>query len=781
MIDRTIPPRVSNRPPRRGRVAALCLAAVLAVTACGPRNEPDWQADAGFDPTRDPLFDPQAVTLEPVLFTFFEGLTDSILPLAGWGSVEEGTHQTEEPITFAWATAEEATIRVQRPSRLPVDFLAKCLPFDYEGAPPQTLTLAAGDRTLGSRKLEKGWQEIRLQVPDEVLAGEQTDLRLVFARADQVNQIHPESTDARKLAAACQYLALVPRSVRDAEAFLRAAAFDPASQRLSLAVGTSAELPLPADAEMTLRLGEVRSACRRCRMAVVLAGGDERQLWQGEPADASDLELGFKTPPRRLSWLRLSLSTTAGDAFDPGRKIDVRLPPSYLAASSQRERPEAPPHVFVYLIDTLRADSLTPYGSPRPASPSVERLAEDAVTYLDVWSASAWTLPSVVSILTGTYPYQHQIMQGRRKLSDDSVPTLSALLADAGYETFGISQSFVASSQFGIHTGFHHFLLSDKLNRWELRSQEVRRHLLRGLRERERPEAPIFAYLHSVDPHGPYGPQGEDRRFAEQTPGRLPPEMYTGKVFLSQGLAGDEQEVAHLRALYDGEVAYADRQLGAFVRLLQYLGLYDDSLIVVLSDHGEEFGEHGGFEHGRTMYEEMLQVPLIIKYPHSEWAGETISQRVSTVDLVPTVLRVAGVDPGGHHPGGHHLDGHSLRPPDLAERPPSRSAVFAEVNPAKAENLASVDYRAFALGDLKCIESLNLTDQLGREIPPLQAFDLAEDPREQHPLAADDPRTERCRDLLGRWLAAREKPTEIPWDAASEQAQDELRALGYIE
>ena len=542
-------------------------------------------------------------------------------------------------------------------------------------------------------------------------------------------------------------------------------------------MGTSATFPLPAGSDVALRLGEVHPACRKCIVQVdLVAGDDERQLWQGEPTAASGLELSLTTAESASSWLRLALNATGGRAFDPGRTIDVRLPPAFLTPRRREARQETPPNVFIYMIDTLRADSLTPYGAQHPTSPRIAEFAEDAVTYQNVWSASSWTLPAVVSVLTGTYPLQHQIMQGRRKLSTDNVPSLSTLLGAVGYETFGISQSFVASSQFGIHTGFDRFVLSDKLNRWELRSQELRRHLLQNLRQREKPASPIFAYLHSVDPHGPYGPQGEDRRFAEATPGQMPAEQYLGKVFMQEKLAGNASEVAHLRALYDGEVAFTDRQFGGFIRMLQYLDLYDNSLIILLSDHGEEFGEHGGFEHGRTVFEEMLRVPLIIKYPRAEWAGTEIAQRVSTVDLVPTILRSIGTD-------SDHLtlDGHSIRPPDLENRPPSQRAVFAQVNPAKAEDLASVDYRAFVLDNLKCVESLNRTDQFGREIAALQVFDLAQDPLEQRPLPPDAPEVERCRGLLERWLASRQKPAEIPWSEAGEKAQEELRALGYIE
>ena len=211
-----LPRGMACRRPLGPWAKVLLAACLLALLACGQGDESDWQVDPDFDPQSDPLFDPQLVTLDPVVYTFFDGLSGSILPGDGWGPVEEATHQTEELVTFAWATAEEVTVRARKPSQLPVDFLARCLPFVFADAPPQTLTLAAGERTLGTRDLEKGWQEVRIPIPDEVFgdtaADDQlTELRLGFAYARQVSEVVPKSPDSRRLAASCQYLALVPR------------------------------------------------------------------------------------------------------------------------------------------------------------------------------------------------------------------------------------------------------------------------------------------------------------------------------------------------------------------------------------------------------------------------------------------------------------------------------------------------------------------------------------------------------------------------------------------
>ncbi|MCP3959104.1 MAG: sulfatase [bacterium] len=757
-----------------------CFLLALAVClACRSDREsqlapPAWPA---VDPQQDPLVDPQLFSLHPAAYTFFDGGVSSIVPGDGWGPVEKARHQTEEPVTFAWAIDREVTFRVEGPSTVPVDFLARCLPFTFDGAPRQTLRIEAGERTIATRTLERGWQDVRIPLPADALTERVNELRLTFGQAWAVNEVRPGNPDVRRLAVAFQSLAIVPREARNAEAFLGAIALDPRQRRLRLAVGTSAMFPLPAGSEVTLRLGPVSSACRRCQFEITRRfQGREETIWQGEPAEASNLALSLSTPDHALSRLRLALRATGGRAFDARRTSDVLLPPNFLAAR-QREAVPAPesPHVFIYLIDTLRADALTTYGSQRETSLRIAEFARDAVTYENAWSASSWTLPSVVSILTGVYPYQHQIMQGEHVFSEDNVPSLAALLAESGYETFGISQSYVASDQFGLHTGFHSFALNNQLHSTELRSQEVRRQLLLSLLDRGRPEDPLLAYLHTVDPHGPYAPEGDDRRFTLEAPGQLPASKYLGHIFILENLDEDPREVAHMRALYDGEVLYTDRQFGRFVQMLRFLGLYDDSLIVLLSDHGEEFSEHAGFGHGRTVYEEALRVPLMIKYPRSEWAGTRVPDRVSTVDLVPTILRSAGIT------GDQTFDGKSIRPPDLEGLPPSQRFVFAEVNPRRSEHFEAVDYRAFALDGIKCIESLTDSDQFGDPVPRWQIFDLDEDPLELQPLATDAPSAERCRGLMAGWIASRRTPSAAPETAAEPEALEELRALGYIE
>ncbi len=756
---------------------APCIAATIAAAALACRPETPLAID--------PTLDPQLVAVDYAApSTRFDGEGGGLLLGEGWAPIEYDKHQTDEPIGFAWVTSADATatIRFVRPPAEAVDFVAHCLPFTFEGAPRQAISVAVGENSLMKQPLPEGWQLIRAPLPRTALSEGLNTLQISFDYTRKPSSVGQDPNDDRSLSAACRFLGVVPRSIDDAEAFFEASRLDIEARQLHLPLGASAAVALPFGSQGTLRLGSVHSRCDDCALHVELdTGGRTQSLWRGRAADAGDLRISFATEARQGARLRLSFEnpsiTGPNDRqYDSRETIEIDLPEGFLEVRHLEPTSDARPDVFIYVIDTLRAD-LAATDESSEIAPEIAAFAADAVLYRNTWSASTWTLPSVVSILTGVYPFRHHVMKGKIKFSEDSVPSLGEMTAGAGYDTIGISQSFIASRRFGVNIGFEHFLLSDQLNSRRPLSNQIRRLLYTQLLARAQPERPILAYLHTVDPHAPYSPEGRDRRFAAAAPGNLKDHEYEPWRFLTADAGQDPDEIEHLRALYNGDVAHADREFGNFLRMLQYLGLYEGSLIVLVSDHGEEFSEHGAFDHGRTVYEEVLRVPLLIKYPRSQWAGQTIDSRVSTVDIVPTVLRTAGIEMDAA------FDGRSLRPPDIEARTDSgRRILFAEINPEASEFVQTVDYRTIAFGRLKCIESLLDTNQFGEPVPQWQVFDLEADPGERRPLDPEGPRGLRCRQAFAEWLElAGTEQTPPTGDATDPETQDRLRALGYIE
>ncbi|HEV2843584.1 MAG TPA: sulfatase, partial [Thermoanaerobaculia bacterium] len=325
---------------------------------------------------------------------------------------------------------------------------------------------------------------------------------------------------------------------------------------------------------------------------------------------------------------------------------------------------------------------------------------------------------------------------------------LQGLLGERGYRTVGISQSFIVSSAYGLDAGFGGFYLNDQLNGLQLRSQDARSFLASWLSQQDG-VSPVFAYVHTVDPHAPY---------AEGVPETLE----------AQGKISDSAAVAHLRSLYDTEVRYTDRELGRFLDLLKWLGLYERSFVILTSDHGEEFAEHGGLEHGKTLFEEVLRVPLIVKYPGGRWAGQRVGGAVSLVDVVPTVL--AGLTP----PLEADLDGKPLPGPETAQR--RDQPVYFEVAPAwePESSKPRVDLRGLVSGGVKCIED--------RTAARLQAFALASDPAERQALPQESAEAAHCRQLLDGWSRTRERRVKEQRSRrrASPEALEHLKALGYV-
>ena len=288
-------------------------------------------------------------------------------------------------------------------------------------------------------------------------------------------------------------------------------------------------------------------------------------------------------------------------------------------------------------IDTLRADRLGCYGYERDTSPNLDRFAsERAVRFELAVAESSWTLPSHVTMLTGLHPMTHGAVVPARASSDD-VEFLAETLARAGYYTFGLTDGGWLSKGWGFDRGFRFFeavdndfsdCVDDAIEYMSHRSD-------RG---------PWFGFLHTYDVHCPYDPP-EPWFSRYQSPDAMPVEVagrcgnpHFNEIQLGSG------EVRYLSDRYDGSIRRVDEALGKLFDHLDATGAWDDTIVIVTSDHGEEFGEHGQVGHERTLHREALFVPLLIAVPGHE--PMLVRSPVGLADIVPTVLGVIGVEPG---------------------------------------------------------------------------------------------------------------------------------------
>jgi arylsulfatase A-like enzyme len=319
------------------------------------------------------------------------------------------------------------------------------------------------------------------------------------------------------------------------------------------------------------------------------------------------------------------------------------------AARSQSD-PERRPNVLLYVVCSLRADGLGNYGNFRARTPNADALGHDGTLFVNSYAPSSWTRASLGSILTGMYPDVHRA-QDRNDALADSATLLSERFAEQGWTTGAIVTSPNVGSFYGFSQGFGDFVeLYDRRKRgfvsaWEqtTRSDQATKQAIRWIDAAARP---FLLLVLTVDPHWPYDPLAKMRR-------RRGDDLIPGQ---RDGLEHTRTDLESMRAMYQAQVEFTDSSFGKLLDHLRAEQLYDDTIVVFTSDHGEEFGERDRSLHGETLYEESLRVPLIIRYPKGMPVAERIERPALLVDIAPTVLELAGLA------GDDTFDGSSLTP-----------------------------------------------------------------------------------------------------------------------
>ena len=337
------------------------------------------------------------------------------------------------------------------------------------------------------------------------------------------------------------------------------------------------------------------------------------------------------------------------------------------------EAPENASNVLVIVVDTLRADHLPAYGYDAIQTPNLDAFAEDAIRFNMAFANASWTRPSFASILTGRMPSSHGVMDKSAALSDELV-TMPEVFRAAGWQTRGVATNHNVAPYYNFGQGFDQYeylepdyvfgaddaaaklllmsvfkRISEKIDAMIGRvapgvayqdATHVNATVSRWLDEVDG-DRPFFFFVGYMDPHDPYYPHPYDgtgySRAANQSPA--------------------PEEADRLRALYDGEIEYWDEQFGALIADLKRRGVYDDMTIVITSDHGEEFCEHGGFWHGTTLYDEQIRIPLFVKLPENSRGGTRIGHWTQSVDLMPTLIGLAGLEAPDGIQGGDIFEG----------------------------------------------------------------------------------------------------------------------------
>jgi arylsulfatase A-like enzyme len=413
--------------------------------------------------------------------------------------------------------------------------------------------------------------------------------------------------------------------------------------------------------------------------------------------------------------------------------------------------------VLLVVLDTVRADHLSSYGYLRETTPNFDRLAAEGERFDQAWAQAPWTLPTMATILTGLPPHLHGAGRGAGGLFfgiRPGVPTLAERLSAASYRTAAFINVVWCSPELSsLDRGFeaYDFHTSDESNRGHRDARETTDAVLGWLGGLG--DDPVFLVVHYFDPHLTYDPpEPYDAMFEPDEGSRLPRGFGSAaEVFdLREGrIRLDRRRRESLVARYDGELRYADEQFGRLRRELERLGRWEQALVVVVADHGEEFWDHGGFEHGHSHHQELLRVPLILRRPGGP-ADVVHDVRVRQIDIAPTVLDFAGLDGGDDLPG----------------------VVLGE-----AGSIYSVAEGSLWAGDLVSVRSDRATLILDRASGAMRLF--GPDDRLEHQPLPVDPDTHS--DLI-ELLKALPAPHATDDDARqlSEEQRELLRSLGYL-
>lgn len=427
------------------------------------------------------------------------------------------------------------------------------------------------------------------------------------------------------------------------------------------------------------------------------------------------------------------------------------------------------PGVILISLDTLRADRLGSYGYERPTSPALDRFAAEGVLFERAIAPSPWTMPSHASLFTGLQPARHGVQKLDSRL-DDGVETLAERLQQAGFETAAFVNSPYLSPKTGLGRGFTHYREFDKVDR------KARKQVLSAgpaideisVWLDDHGDRPFFVFFHTYDVHSDYQPGPRYReRFARPYQGRFNGTSAMLRNVLFGRLEASAADIAHASDLYDGAVRQLDDQLARLFAYLDESGLAETTTVIVVSDHGEEFLEHGGVMHGYTLFGEMLRVPLLVRGPGIP-SGARVPEVVQLTDVAPTVLSLLGLPPLAG------IDGHDLTRTwsQATAAKPTRTLAYAESVPRPY--LPDVENHLVAVRGERFKLIHDFTTHHSR------LYDIANDPRETRDVAAEHP--EVVAELLGHAEAYRRGSDQAGGGVEfSDDEIEQLRALGYVE
>jgi arylsulfatase A-like enzyme len=457
------------------------------------------------------------------------------------------------------------------------------------------------------------------------------------------------------------------------------------------------------------------------------------------------------------------------------------------------------PNILLIVVDTLRSDFISAYGFPHSITPNIDELAREGVLYENAISASPWTTPSHASLFTGQYPSRNGV-DGRNILLDPASKTLAAELSRNGFQTAGFINNVYIRRQTGLGRGFQQYeefwgrnecssimllveLLREKFNpREDTGAMETRNAINDWLHHDWTTRHPFFLFVHLMEPHAPYGtPASKVQKFLPPgvTPQQAAKVNQDPEIFISGKLKMTARDFEILTALYQNDINYVDSVIGGIIQDFKQRNLLDNTLVIFTSDHGEHFGDHGLMSHELSLYDVLLHVPLIIRFPNRHYSGTRIKETVQTIDIFPSIMRFLKSE------SKLDIQGFSLLP-DLFERK-NHPYAFSEYNNLRAADKMErrfPDLPPARLWNKKVLKSVRDAHWkfIWASDGTRELYSIQDDPYEKNNLSQSNPdEVKKLQAVLGKWSTSFKPSSFYQNEEISREALDELRSLGYVQ
>jgi arylsulfatase A-like enzyme len=604
----------------------------------------------------------------------------------------------------------------------------------------QVVIVRVNGRRVGTMQIERELREQRMLIPARFQQRGENEIALGMRMGRGINRL-PVAYDTLRIVSPESEAGPVPEVIQ---------------QKLVLPASATIEYFLRVPPQQPLLRFAVAGQAPQLQVTATTDTDAEATIFTTDGAARAAIDLAHYAG--QIVRLRFISGRDGVRELQQPEVVGSRAAPGPRPMSSSR-----PLNVVLFLVDTLRADHLGCYGYPRATSPRIDAFARESIQFMRTVAQASWTRPATASVLTGLYPQAHGVMTLRDRLPS-TVPTMAELLHARGYRTAGFVTNVNVAPAWGFQRGFdlyRYFPEDSTRPRVHAGIDEIEPQVFEWLEQNH--GQPFFIYIHVTDPHAPYAPPSP---FAEQLADptlQATAEDVTARL---QALKRHPNEaspddVRALQARYDGEVALIDTYFGRLLDELARRAVDDDTVVVFTADHGEEFFDHGGFEHGRTLYTELLSIPLLLHMPQHGYAGIRSSVLARQVDVLPTVLELLDI----------------ARPPTLQGRSllPVLQVSDDGEEALTQTSLASRDLEGLVTGPWKIVQASH------RAANEAEIYNTADDPQERNDQGTAFPV------LLGyarQRLAASagHAPRQTRQDAAESVDPaiiERLRALGY--